>query len=211
MKYKAIIFDVGGVLQLGKYSKHQIDNHKTLGVHQYISKKLNVTLDQYFDSIDKSYTLSIEGKISEKKAIQTIAKNLKTTPSKIRKLYIKDYKKNFKKNKQLFKQAFKLKKLGYKIAILSDQWYLSKEALMPKKIFNKFDNVIVSCDVGIRKPNSKIYRLTLKKLKIKPSESLFIDNQKWNTDAAKKLGINIILFKNNKQLFENKIWKSLWK
>jgi FMN phosphatase YigB (HAD superfamily) len=41
----------------------------------------------------------------------------------------------------------------------------------------------------MRKPNPLIYKLTLKKLKVKPSEAIFIDNQKWNILAAKKLAI----------------------
>lgn len=207
---KAIIFDVGGVLASGTpvVKMHGKLHHP--GVHEYVAKKLKISLDQYFDSIDTNYAKSIEGKISEKKAISLLSKNLKITPKKLIKLYIKAYKKNFKQNKQLFRKAFKLKKLGYKIAILSDQWHLSYEALMSSKNYKKFNPVIVSCFVGMRKPNPKIYKLILKKLKLKSPECLFIDNQKWNIDAAKKLKIKTILFKDNKQLFKNKIWRDLF-
>jgi epoxide hydrolase-like predicted phosphatase len=211
-KIKAIIFDVGGVLALGKA---QIKKHKkyfhNLGVHEFISNKLKISLDQYFDAIDTNYAKSIEGQITKKQVLEKISTNLKTTPKKIEKFYLKAYNKNFKQNKQLFKQAFKLKKLGYKIAILSDQWSLSKEILMPNKLYKNFDEVIVSCDVGLRKPNVKIYKLILKKLKIKSIEAIFIDNQKWNIKPAKKLGVKTILFKNNKQLFGQLVWKRLFK
>lgn len=198
---KAIIFDVGGVLQLGRYSNKPVRGHRELGVHYYMVKKLGISLDQYFDSLDTAYTKSIEGKISEKKATSTIAKNLKISEKKLKKLFSQAYKKNFKFNKQLFKQALILKKHGYKIAILSDQWHLSKTALIPKNLSNHFDQVIISCDSGIRKPNPEIYKLTLKKLKIPAKECLFIDNQEWNIKPAKKLGMKTILFKNNKQVF----------
>lgn len=211
MKTKAIIFDVGGVLALGKYPAKPIRGHICLGVHEHIAKKLRISLDQWFDSIDTNYTLSFEGKISRINTLNTIAKRTKTTPKKLEKIMIKAYKKNFKQNKQLFKQASKLKQSGYKIAILSDQWYFSYDVLMKNKLYKNFNPIIVSCFVGMRKPNPKIYKLTLKKLKLKPEECIFIDNQKWNIDAAKKLGMKIILFKNNKQLFENKFWKSLKK
>ena len=211
-KTKAIIFDVGGVLVLGK-SPHiyRSGGYRDIGVHEYISRELKISVDQWFDSIDTIYALAIEDKISEKKVVKSIARNTKVSTKKIRKIVIKAYKRNFKQNKQLFKQAFKLKQLGYKIAILSDQWYLSKKALMSHKFYKKFNPVVVSCDAGMRKPNPKIYKLTLKKLKLKPSECVFIDNQKWNTEPAKKLGINTILFKDNEQLFKNKIWRRLFK
>ena len=124
-----------------------------------------------------------------KEVIETLSKNFKIPSKKLKKLYLDSYKKNFKQNKELFKELFKLKKQGYKIAILSDQWFLSKEALMPKKLYKNFDEIIVSCDVGIRKPNMEIYQLAVKELKISPKEILFIDNQKWNISPAKKLGM----------------------
>lgn len=201
-KIKAIIFDVGGVLQIGRYLPHPEKGHLLSGVHHFISRKLKISLDQYFDSIDTTYVKSIEGKISEREALETIAKNLKISVGKLKKLFIKAYRKNFKLNRQLFKQALKFKKKGYKIAILSDQWYLSKEALITKKLTKNFNPVLISCDVGFRKPNPKIYRLMLKKLKIPAKQTLFIDNQEWNIKPAKKLGMKTILFKNNKQLFK---------
>lgn len=208
---KAIIFDVGGVLALGKVPllKYKGKLHR-LGVHEQVCKKLKISLDQYFDSIDTFYAKSIEGKLSRQKVINHLSKNLKISQKKLVKIYHKTYKKSFKQNKSLFKQAFELKNLGYKIAILSDQWHLSKESLMPKKLYKNFNKVIVSCDIKMRKPNPKIYKLILKKLKLKPNEAIFIDNQEWNIKPAKKLGMKTILFKNNKQLFENKIWRKLW-
>lgn len=208
---KAVIFDIADVLAL---SKKPLSNYKGkphhLGIHETIAKKLKITLDQYFDSIDTTYAKSIEGRISPRKVIKIISKNFKITPTKLKKLYSEAYKSNFKQNKKLLNQAFKLKKQGHKIAVLSDQWHLSRDALIPKKIYKNFDFLVVSCDVGIRKPGSKIFKLALKKLKLKPSETLFIDNQKWNIDQAKKLGMKTILFKDNKQLFKDSKWKRLF-
>jgi len=197
-KVKAIIFDIGGVLELGKYSKPK-DNHQALGAHQFMARKLKISLDQYFDSIDTTYVMSIEGHVSKSETIRIIAKNFKISEKRLIRLYKKAYRKNFKTNKQLYNLAFKLKKT-HKIAILSDQWYLSKKALVKPKYTKKFDVVVISYDVGLRKPNPKIYKLVRKKLNIPFKNCLFIDNQKWNIKPAKELGIQTILFKNNKQL-----------
>lgn len=213
-KIKAIIFDIGGVLSLGKQPISYYNGRaQNLGVHEFIAKKLKISLDQYFDSIDIYYVKSTTGEITEEQTINKIAKNFKITPKKLIKLYTTAYEKHFKVNKTLYKFAFKLKKKGYKIAILSDQWHLSKKShrLIDQKLMNRFDVVILSPDVKMRKPNPKIYKLTLKKLNLKPSETIFIDNQKWNTEPAKKLGMKTILFKDNKQLFKNKSWQRLWK
>jgi len=197
---KAIIFDVGGVLAIGE--SMIVNNKQRNSVHLDIAKGLKISLDQWFDSIDSTYADAIEGKISREKTFKIVSKNVKTSRRKLEKIILKTYKKNFNQNKQLFKKAFELKKQGYKIAVLSDQWPTSKQALMPDKLYKKFDEVIVSCDVGVRKPNPKIYKLILKKLKLPAKQTLFIDNQEWNIKPAKKLGMKTILYKNNKQLFK---------
>jgi len=196
-KIGAIIFDMNGVLELGKYSEKQTRGHRLMGIHENISRKLKISLDQWFDAIDSTYAKSIEGKISEEKMIATMSKNVKTSKRKFKRIVINAHKRHFKENKQLFKQAFKLKKQGYKIAILSDQWHLSKKALMPERYIKKFDEVVISCDVKMRKPNPKIYKLMLRKLNLPAKKCIFIDNQKWNLTPAKKLGMKTILFENN--------------
>jgi len=103
-----------------------------------------------------------------------------------------------------------LKKAGYTIAVLSDQWYLSKEALVLPQLYHQFNEKIISCDVGLRKPNPKIYKLVLRRLNLHQHDALFIDNQKWNIVPAKKIGMKTILFKNNKQLFKTPLWKELF-
>jgi epoxide hydrolase-like predicted phosphatase len=211
-KIKAVVFDVGGVLSLGNNStrKRGKISIQTKGVHSYVAEKLGISLDQYFDAIDTNYALAIEGKIPQNKFLNILSRNLKAPKEKLKKFYRYSYKKYFVQNEQLFKQAFALKRLGYKIGVLSDQWYLSKKAIMPKKIYDKFDVVLVSCEQGIRKPNPLFYKLLIKKLGLNPSEILFIDNQRWNIKPAKMLGLKTILFKNNEILYKNKIWKRLF-
>lgn len=210
-KIRAVIFDVGGVLSSGKSSYWEKNKFIPSGVHVDIAKKLNISIDQYLDAIDTNYALSLEGKISKEKVLSIFSKNFRVSKEKVIKLYLWAYRKHFKENKVLFNEAIKLKKLGYKVGILSDQWYLSKEALMKGKRYKIFDPTIVSCDVKLRKPNPRIYQLLLNKLNLKPSEVIFIDNQLWNIKSAKKLGIQTILYKNNSQLFQEKLWRSLFK
>ncbi len=193
-KIKAVIFDVGGVLALHK--------NNSLSVHTSIAKKLHISVDQWFDAIDVTYTKSIYGKISEKKLLDVFSKNLGVSREKIKKIVVDEYRKEFVQNKELYNFAFNLKKEGYKIAILSDQWHLSKRAVILPEYMKKFNVVVLSCDVGMRKPGLKIFRYTTKKLRLKAREIIFIDNQKWNIAPAKKLGMKTVLYKNNKQLFK---------
>jgi len=204
LKIKALIFDVGGVLEVGKAPGlvQRGKNFVNLGVHEYIAKKFKVSVDQWFDSVDSAYADSVEGKISEKKVVSTLSKNLKVKIKKLEEIVTKAYRRGFVRNKEMYQFAFDAKKQGYKIAVLSDQWHLSKKALIEKKLMKEFDAVVISCDVGIRKPSKEIYKIILKKLKMKPGECVFIDNQEWNTKPAEKLGMKSIVYSNNKQTFK---------
>lgn len=200
-KVKAVVFDVGGVLQLDSYSVSQMKKAHD-GVHEYMAKKLKIPIDTWFDSIDTTYAKSIEGEISKKKAVSIISKNLGIKVKEFEALFCKAYKIYFRKNKELYNLAYKLKEKGMKIGILSDQWYLSDDALISKEDRKRFDVVIISCEVGLRKPNIKIYELLIKefkKKKIKAQEILFVDNRKWNLTCLRKLKIQTVLFKDNKQ------------
>ena len=195
---KAVAFDVGGVLQLAKKSDSHKKLHANIGVHQKLARKFKLSIDNYFDFIDSDYVLSIEGKIKKEKLISDFSKRFKVSGKKIESFYKKAYKNEFRKNKFLLRYAKKLKKRGVKVAILSDQWQLSISALIPKKFYGIFDLVVVSCNEGVRKPNSRIYKILLRKLKLNPQEVLFVDNRDWNLSPAKKLGMRALLFRGNK-------------
>ena len=210
-KIKAIVFDVGGVLQLPKYPVSLIQDthlagvpknigHRNKGVHEFLADKLKIALDHWFDGIDSIYVKSIEGKTTKKQVLKVLSKNFNISEKRIEKWLIKAYKSFFNLNNELIKYIKKLKKKGYKVAILSDQWHFSKEALYTRRIIKLFRPIVTSCDVGMRKPNPKIYKLMLKKLKLPAKQILFIDNQEWNTRPAKKLGMKTLLFKDNEDI-----------
>lgn len=201
-KIKAVVFDVGGVLELGGKKRQNIGIIHVSGIHESMAKKLGLSMDQYYDSIDSIYAKSMEGQVSKSILLGTLSVNLNVSKKKLESMFINAYRKVYKKNSELFSIAKRLKKEGYKIGILSDQWHLSKDALLVKKDYNIFDTKVVSCDVGIRKPNPEIYELLLKRLKLEPEEVLFIDNQEWNIVPANKMGIKTILFTTNKKLKE---------
>lgn len=55
-----------------------------------------------------------------------------------------------------------------------------------------FEKAWFSHHVGLRKPDAAIFRLLLKEKDLKAEETLFIDDSKANTDAAKALGFEVL-------------------
>ena len=57
-----------------------------------------------------------------------------------------------------------------------------------------FEGFVTSGDVGLRKPDSAIYKLMIEKLKCKPGDITFVDDNVRNLDTAAEIGINTVLF-----------------
>ena len=62
-----------------------------------------------------------------------------------------------------------------------------------------FDHMIASCDVKLIKPDPAIYTLALDRLDLEAEECVFIDDREVNVNAARKLGINGIVFQSKSQ------------
>ncbi len=92
-------------------------------------------------------------------------------------------------------------KSRYKLAILSNFTKEWADHLIKKYEFDKlFDATFWSFERGIKKPWHESYLEVTKHFNIPPENSLLIDDKIRNTEAAAKLGFNIITFENYEQL-----------
>jgi putative hydrolase of the HAD superfamily len=62
-----------------------------------------------------------------------------------------------------------------------------------------FEQFYLSHEINLRKPNNNIYEFVLTTNDLAPKETLFIDDTKENTDAAKALGMHIWNLKPGKE------------
>ena len=94
-----------------------------------------------------------------------------------------------------------LKGRGYRMALLTNnvrEWEPLWRAMLP--VDEIFEVVVDSAFVGIRKPEPGIYELTLARLgDPAPGECLFVDDVEVNIEAARKLGLAAVHFRDNDQ------------
>ncbi|MGH7267625.1 MAG: HAD family hydrolase [Candidatus Rokuibacteriota bacterium] len=57
-----------------------------------------------------------------------------------------------------------------------------------------FDAVIVSSEVGLTKPDPRIFRLCLDRLRVEAGEALFVDDRAENVEAAAGVGLRVLHF-----------------
>jgi len=94
----------------------------------------------------------------------------------------------------------KLKHL-YQLSALTT---ISKEWLSYKndkyQLDELFGTIISSAYSGFAKPDPRIYKLLIDTLKISPDKCLFIDNDPDALTPAKEMGMQVLLFQNQKKL-----------
>jgi putative hydrolase of the HAD superfamily len=82
---------------------------------------------------------------------------------------------------------------GYRTAILTNnvrEWGRYWKESIPLDLF---DLVVDSCDVGLRKPDPAIFRLTLDRLGVAPGAAVFLDDTRRHVEAARSVGLHAIL------------------
>ncbi|XP_033692793.1 acyl-CoA dehydrogenase family member 10 isoform X3 [Tursiops truncatus] len=81
---------------------------------------------------------------------------------------------------------------GLQTAVLSNNFYLPNGKSFLPLDRKQFDVVVESCLEGVCKPDARMYKLCLERLGRQPSESIFLDDLGPNLKAAASLGIHII-------------------
>ncbi|HSB66241.1 MAG TPA: HAD family phosphatase [Anaerolineales bacterium] len=73
---------------------------------------------------------------------------------------------------------------------IADEWHFE----------DAFDTMIISAEVGVAKPDPKIFQLALDRLGVKASEAIFVDDFQRNINSANETGIHGIRYQNTEQV-----------
>ena len=101
-----------------------------------------------------------------------------------------------------------LKEKKYKLAILSNGTpALLNELVKSNNLENIFDDLFSIEEVGIYKPDSKVYDMPVKKYQIKVDEIAFLSENTWDVSGGGNYGYNAIWVNRNKNIFDNLDYK----
>ncbi len=97
----------------------------------------------------------------------------------------------------------KLKEKNYKLAILSNGTpALLNELVKGNNIENIFDDVFSIEEVGIYKPDSRVYDIPTKKYQIQKNEVAFLSANTWDVSGGGNYGYNAIWVNRNNNIFD---------
>lgn len=131
------------------------------------------------------------GFISQQEFIDQVAEATQRRPSEVAAVFTNDV----AKNKELFDYIAELKKRGYKTGIISNvgsDWI--RVSFLNDEEHRLFDVTVLSYEIGISKPDARIYLETTNRLNILPAEAVFTDDRQKHIDGAKDAGMHAILF-----------------
>ena len=103
-----------------------------------------------------------------------------------------------------------LKAKKFKLAILSNGTpSLLNELVRSNDLNDLFDDLFSVEEVGIYKPDSKVYDLPIKKYKIEKNEVAFLSANTWDVSGGGNYGFNSIWVNRNNSIFDNLDYKPL--
>ena len=96
-----------------------------------------------------------------------------------------------------------LKEKNFKLAILSNGTpSLLNELVQSNKLDNLFDDIFSIEEVGVFKPDSKVYDIPIKKYKIEKNEVAFLSANTWDVSGGGNYGYNSIWVNRNNNIFD---------
>lgn len=188
----AIVFDFGGVLfdWSPRYLYKKYFNGDLEAVDRFLAE---VGFYEWNDEQDRGRSFA--------DAIREITQRFPQYAGLIR-AYDEDYEESIGGTIQTSVDLLRsFKQAGYPLYALSN-WSVEKFAVIrPKYAFlDWFDDILISAEVKLIKPDPRIFSVFLERAGRKASECLFIDDSRENAAVASRLGFNAIYYQSPEQL-----------
>ncbi len=186
-KISGIVFDLGGVV----LESFEFDFYKEAG------KKLLISPDKLSKASENDWTLLELGEETNNKLWQRVSEKLSLdnfSSKVLASLWLKHYKQGAKIKKDTL-SIIKVLGKNYKLGVISNTQKEHSAINKKRGLFKYFNVVVLSNEVGFRKPQKEIFELVSKKMKIPFQNLLFVDDDIRWVKVAKKYGLMAILFK----------------
>lgn len=168
---KAVIFDYFGVVSSDNYWNYVKTERQNDSVFRQIADEVN------------------KGEIHWNEFVAKVAESTGTSDDEVNKMYAGE------SINQLVVGLINELHKHYKTGLLTNASGEFIDSLIDKNHLRQvFDAIVVSSDLGITKPDPRIYKEMLARLEVDPAEVIYIDDLILHVEGAKKLGIHAIRY-----------------
>ena len=198
-KIKVIIFDAYGTLfdvnSAAKKCKEKIGDKWESFANYWRTTQLEYTWLRSLMKRHKDFWQVTEDSLDKSLLAFKIDPNMKSELLNLYKIL-----NTFPEVKEVLKN---LKEKKYKISILSNGTPDLLDALVKSNDLEKmFDDIFSIEEVGIYKPDGKVYDMPIKRYKVEKNEVAFLSANTWDVSGAGNFGFNAIWVNRNKNIFD---------
>lgn len=189
-RFDALIVDYGGVLTTSIQDSMQIFANEE-GIE--LQDLARVALRAYVEGEDDLVTAFETGRMSEEDFSIEFARRLTQSSGKeiAPERFVSRMFGGVRLEEAMLETVGATRAAGHKTALLSNSWGLSG---YPRERFGElFDVVVISAEVGMRKPQPEIFRFTTEKLGVDASKCVFVDDHPGHLKAALDEGMTTVL------------------
>jgi epoxide hydrolase-like predicted phosphatase len=188
--FQAVIFDFGGVLM----------RTEDKGPRTQLARRMGRTYAQLEEVVFNGATgqPAALGQLSAEQHWSSVAETLQISQTQIP-AFQEEFWGGDRMDLQLLDRIRRLKG-RYRTALLSNAWSDLRDYLENRwKIADAFDLMVISAEVGLAKPDPRIYHLVLERLQVPAQAAIFLDDVLENVEAAQSVGLTGIQFRSADQ------------
>ncbi len=187
MAIRAVVFDIGGVLELDVIEL--VDSDLDARWEQQLGLQAG-ELDRRMKPIWQAGSL---GECTEEDVYQEMGKCLGMNQEQVEEYMREMWDWYCGRLNVPMADFFRSLRPRYQTAILSNSFVGARREEQQRYHFEEMcDLIIYTHEEGIAKPDPRIYELTCKRLGVQPTQMLFLDDNQQNIAAAHALGIHTI-------------------
>ena len=196
MPVKGIMVDFGDTIAYidpREYEKYTKGLCSILRRHGYKGKLDDLTL-----LLDELYHRSSQGEIkSFRKFWNSLLKDLKLPKTPRLLSDLEDYRKHnytsiFKLYEGVIPVLSRLRE-KYRLALVSNCAVGLSDIIRELSIADFFESIVLSYQIGVRKPGKRIYLAALRGLKLEPFECIFVADEISDLEGAREIGLKTLL------------------
>ena len=190
MAIKAVVFDIGGVLEC-------TPSH---GIPQKWEARLGLPDGEINRRMKTLWIAGSIGNMTEAEIYAQVPSLTGMTPAQLEEYWDDLWREYVGTLNVELTDYFRGLSSRFKTAIISNSFVGAREREEALYRFSELTNLIIySHEAGVTKPDSRIFEIACEHLNIRPHEMIFVDDVLTNIDAARALGIHGILFTENAQ------------
>jgi epoxide hydrolase-like predicted phosphatase len=190
MAIRAVVFDIGGVLEVTP----------DLGITQEWEARLGLPAGGLDERMRDAWVGGSIGTITEHDVHQAVSERLGLDEPQLEAFMAELWREYLgTANTELIEYVRQLRP-RYRTGILSNSFVGAREREQAAYGFEDLvDEIVYSHEAGMSKPEARIYALVCERLDVRPEETVFVDDADRCVEGARRAGLHAIRFQDNAQ------------